>query len=117
MEWSQNGSENWDLRPGETFEMTAKLIHLVSGTNYSLHVDVLIDNVTVVDTTEQFMSNGSNVGYGYDVTFPDEFCTVEVILILHDESTPSATLTTTRGTLIAWRWAPTSTSSTMTTPT
>ena len=42
--------------------MTAKLIHLVSGTNYSLHVDVLIDNVTVVDTTEQFMSNGSNVG-------------------------------------------------------
>ena len=88
VEWSQNGSENWNLQPGETFEMTAKLIHLVSGTNYSLHVDVLIDNVTVVDTTEQFVSNGSNVGYGYDVTFPDEFCTVEVILILHDESTP-----------------------------
>ena len=35
VEWSQNGSENWDLRTGETFEMTAKLIHLVSGTNYS----------------------------------------------------------------------------------
>ena len=34
------------------------------------------------------------------MSFPDEFCTVEVILILHDESALSDA-TTTRGTLIA----------------